>query len=79
MRWSEGFRKKLGAAIIIFTVLQSAVIIWLYLEVFSEDISFSVFLCVLLIPVALETAVSCILLGKGRSKNDYSKYTGTKG
>ncbi len=78
MHLSEGLRKKIGTALIIFTALQSAVIIWLYLEVLSEDLSFSAFLCILLIPVAIETAAICILFGKRRNKNDYRKHTGTK-
>ena len=67
--------KNVVLAIAIFTVIQSIAVIGLYLEVLSEDISFSAFLAILLIPVAIEAAIICWLLER-RKKNDNSKHPG---
>lgn len=66
--------KNISIAITAFAVVQCMVVIWLYLEEFSEDISFSAFLAILLIPVAIEAAVICWLLER-RKINDNSKHT----
>ena len=63
--------KNIAIAIAVFTVIQCIAVIWLYLEELSEDISFSTFLAILLIPVAIEAAVICWLLER-RKKNDNS-------
>ena len=67
--------KSISMAIAIIAVIQCIVVIWLYLESFSEDISFSAFLAILLIPVAIEAAVICWLLER-RKINDNSKHPG---
>ena len=67
--------KNVVLAIAIFTVIQCIAVIGLYLEVLSEDISFSAFLAILLIPVAIEAAIICWLLER-RKKNDNSKHPG---
>ena len=66
--------KKIAMAIAVFAVIQCIAVIWLYLEELSEDISFSAFLAILLIPVAIEAAIVCWLLER-RKKNDNSKHT----
>lgn len=75
MRLRKLTYKNISMAIAIFAVIQCIAVIWLYLEEFSEDISFSAFLAILLIPVAIEAAIICWLFER-RKKNDNSKYTG---
>ncbi len=66
--------KNVILAIIIFSIIQCIAVIGLYLEVLSEDISFSAFLAILLIPVAIEAVIICWLLER-RKINDNSEYT----
>ena len=75
MKLKKITNKNIAIAIAVFTVIQCIAVIWLYLEEFSEDISFSAFLAILLIPVAIEAAVICWLLER-RKKNDNSKHPG---
>ncbi|XVG95986.1 hypothetical protein ACGCUQ_07025 [Eubacteriales bacterium KG127] len=64
-------RRKIAMALIGFTIIQSAAIIALYLEVFSEDWGFGAFLVILLLPAAIEVAIICRLLaGAGGKKYD---------
>lgn len=64
-------RRKFAMALIGFTIIQSAAIIGLYLEVFSEDWGFGAFLAILLLPAAVEVAIICRLLaGAGGNKYD---------
>ena len=76
MRLKKFTHKNISMAIAIIAVVQCIAVIWLYLESFSEDISFSAFLAILLIPVAIEAAVICWLLER-RKINDNSKHTRT--
>lgn len=74
MRLKKLTHKSISMAIAIIAVIQCIVVIWLYLESFSEDISFSAFLAILLIPVAIEAAVICWLLER-RKIDGNSKHT----
>ena len=73
MRLKKFTHKNISMAIAIIAVVQCIAVIWLYLEQFSEDISFSAFLAILLIPVAIEAAIICWLLER-RKINDNSKH-----